>query len=135
MCRYEAAQADWNAVSAQEKIAEYAFAAVKGKPSFHVSFVMDVSPNCDCWGHNDAPIVPNIGILASRDPVALDRACYDLVNAAPVLPGSAAAEGMKAAGASDDHFQLMHHGMDGKLGLAYAESIGLGTQAYELVRS
>jgi uncharacterized Fe-S center protein len=130
-CQYGAAAAGSNSASCQEKIVEYAYAVLKGKPHFHVSFVMDVSPNCDCWGHNDAPIVPNIGILASRDPVALDRACYDLVNAAPILPASAAAD---AGGAADDHFQLMHRGMDGKLGLAYAESIGLGTQDYELVK-
>jgi hypothetical protein len=138
-CQYGAAAAGSNSASCQEKIAEYALAVIKGKPSFHVSFVMDVSPNCDCWGHNDAPIVPNVGILASRDPVALDRACYDLVNSAPVLPMSAAAEGAGGTGpaehgASGDRFQLAHPGMDGKQGLAYAESIGLGTQDYELLR-
>jgi len=131
-CRYGAAVAGSNSVSCQEKIAEYAYAVVAGKPSFHVSFVVDVSPNCDCWGHNDAPIVPNLGMLASADPVALDRACYDLVNAAPVLPGSAASEG--APGGQADVFQSVHGGMDGRLGLAHAESIGLGTQEYELVR-
>jgi uncharacterized protein len=118
-------------VSVQEKIAEYAFAAVKGKPSFYVSFVMDVSPECDCWGHNDAAIVPNIGILASRDPVAIDRAAFDLVNAAPRNLQSEAAKGDRGTG---DLFQAIHPDVDGKLGLAYAESIGLGTQEYELVK-
>jgi len=129
MCRYDAASPTWNAVSAQEKIAEYAYAVVKGKQSFHVSFIMNVSPECDCWGHNDTAIVPDLGILASADPVALDRASFDLVNAAPVLKGSAA-----AAGAAGDVFQAVHPGIDGRLGLAYAESIGLGTEDYELVK-
>ena len=129
MCRYGAAAPNWNAASAQEKIAEYAFAVVKDKPSFHLSFVMDVSPDCDCWDRNDAAIVPDLGILASADPVALDSACYELVNAAPVNKGSAA-EGS----AGKDVFQAVHPGMDGRLGLAYAESIGLGSRAYELIR-
>lgn len=131
MCRYEAAVPTWNAVSVQEKIAEYAYAVVKGKPAFHFSFVMNVSPDCDCWDRNDAAIVPDIGILASADPVAIDRAAFDLVNAAPVVAGSAA-DGKKAGGG--DVFKAIHSGVDGLLGLAYAESIGLGTQEYELIK-
>ena len=61
------------------KIAEYSLAVVKGKPHFHVSFIMNVSPECDCWNHNDAAIVPDLGILASFDPVALDKAGGDIV--------------------------------------------------------
>jgi uncharacterized protein len=76
-------------------------------------------------------MVPDIGILASRDPVAIDRAAFDLVNAAPRNPESAAAKGDGGLG---DLFQAVHPGVDGKLGLAYAESIGLGTQEYELVK-
>jgi uncharacterized Fe-S center protein len=130
MCRYDAAIPTWNAVSAQEKIAEYALAAVKGKPSFHVSFLMNVSPDCDCWGHNDTAIVPDLGIAASFDPVALDRACLDMVSAAPALKGSAL-EGRGAPGL--DKFRILHPAVDGTAGLAYAEQIGLGTQDYELV--
>jgi uncharacterized protein len=129
MCRYDAASPTWNAASAQEKIAEYAYAAVKGKPCFHLNFIMNVSPECDCWGHNDAAIVPDLGILASTDPVALDRASLDLVNAAPSLRG-----GGPAAGDAGDAFVAIHPGIDGRLGLAYAESIGLGTEDYELLR-
>lgn len=70
------------------KIAEYTKAVLKDKPHFHVSFVMNVSPECDCWNHNDAAIIPDLGILASTDPVALDQACADLVNQTPVLHGN-----------------------------------------------
>ena len=62
------------------KIAEYTKAVVDGRPCFHVSLVMDVSPNCDCHGENDVPIVPNVGMFASFDPVALDQACIDAVS-------------------------------------------------------
>ena len=64
------------------KIAEYTQAVLKDKPHFHISFIMNVSPECDCWNHNDAAIIPDLGILASFDPVALDKACADLVIAA-----------------------------------------------------
>ena len=67
------------------KIAEYTQAVLKDKPHFHISFIMNVSPECDCWNHNDAAIIPDLGILASFDPVALDKACADLVIAAPVM--------------------------------------------------
>jgi len=80
VCRYDAAQVQWDAKSMQEKIAEYAFAVVKDKPAFHINFLLDISPNCDCFPNNDMPIVPNIGILASSDPVAIDKASVDLVN-------------------------------------------------------
>ena len=70
------------------KIAEYTWAVVKDKPCFHISLVMDVSPYCDCHGENDVPIVPDVGMFASFDPIALDQACADAVNAQPSMPGS-----------------------------------------------
>ena len=70
------------------KMAEYTAAIAAGKPVFYISLIMDVSPNCDCHGENDAPILPDIGMLASFDPVALDQACVDLCIAADPLPNS-----------------------------------------------
>ena len=55
------------------KIAEYTKAVVDGRPSFHISLAMDISPNCDCHPENDTPIVNDIGMFASFDPVAIDR--------------------------------------------------------------
>ena len=55
------------------KMAEYAQAVCHGRPCFHISLVQDISPNCDCHGENDAPILPDIGMFASFDPVALDQ--------------------------------------------------------------
>ncbi len=78
--------------------------------------------------------MPDLGILASADPVALDRASYDLVNAAPVMKNSIAASGAAAGGHQPDVFRAVHPEVDGRIGLAYAESIGLGTEKYELVR-
>ena len=134
VCPYEAANPVWNQSLeiANEKIAEYAFAAINGKPNFHISFIMDVSPDCDCAGSNDLSLVPNIGIAASFDPVALDRLCVDLVNKAPLIKGSVLddlggyKEGM-------DKFGHLHSGTNWEKWLEYAEKIGLGTQEYELI--
>lgn len=134
MCQYGAAQAllDESAGNAAEKIAEYALAVLQGKQSIHLSFVTDVSPFCDCWSHNDAAIVADIGFAASLDPVALDRACVDLVNEAPVSPGCMLADSDLAPG--DDKFGAVHPKTSWQAGLLYAERIGLGRQSYEIVR-
>ncbi|MDR1645701.1 MAG: DUF362 domain-containing protein [Tannerellaceae bacterium] len=116
------------------KIAEYAQAVLKDKPSFHLSFVMNVSPNCDCWNHNDAAIIPDLGILASFDPVALDQACADLVTEAPALSGSALKEKYPHdCLEGQDKFQLVHPDTHWQAGLAHGEKIGLGTRSYKLI--
>ena len=71
-----------------KKIAEYACAVVHDRPNFHINLVIDVSPYCDCHAENDLPIVPDVGMFASFDPVALDVACADAVNRQPINPGS-----------------------------------------------
>ena len=120
-----------------KKMAEYAQAVCQERPSFHVSLIVDVSPYCDCHAENDAPIVPNIGMLASFDPVALDQACADLVNAAPAVANSVLGEHLAAdaAGcAGHDHFHNTTPESEWKSCLEHAEKIGLGTRAYELVK-
>lgn len=111
------------------KIAEYALAVVEGKPSFHISLVCDVSPNCDCHSENDAPIVPDIGIFASADPVALDVACADAVNRE--APVSASMLGNKKH--TGDHFGDLHPSTDWRAETAHAEKLGLGHTEYELI--
>ncbi len=114
------------------KIAEYAKAVLSGKPSFHISLVTDVSPECDCEGSNDVPVVPDIGMFASFDPVALDQACVDMVNEAPIVPGSAADVEGRHEG-RNDVFKLVHPDTDWEAGLEHAEMLGVGTREYELV--
>lgn len=126
------------------KIAEYAKAVLKDKPSIHISFIMNVSPECDCWGHNDAAIVPDLGIAASLDPVALDQACADLVAKAPVLQTSNALSEKCCCHDHghqdhcheevDDKFKVLHPDTNWQSGLEYGEKIGLGSREYELVR-
>lgn len=119
-----------------KKIAEYAKAVVDGRPQFHIAVITDVSPYCDCHPENDAPIVPNLGIAASFDPVALDRACADLVNAAPVLANSVLADNLMKnpdTCKGHDHFHNTTPVTNWQGCLDHAEKIGLGTQNYELI--
>jgi len=136
VCQYDAARVHWSASSesACKKISEYALAVVKDKPSFHINFIIDVSPNCDCWDMNDYPLVPDIGIAASPDPVALDKACADMVTAAQALPGNAIRHDHKHATLEgEDKFKLAHPDTFWLSGLEHAERIGLGHVGYELV--
>ncbi|MDL2325147.1 DUF362 domain-containing protein [Ruminococcaceae bacterium OttesenSCG-928-A16] len=112
------------------KIAEYTKAVLDGRPHFHISIVNQVSPYCDCHGENDAAVVPDIGIFASFDPVALDKACIDAVNAAPAIPGSILAQSPQT---HHDHFTDIHPATNWSSQISHAEKIGLGTGEYELI--
>ena len=118
------------------KMAEYSQAVCDGRPTFHISLVRDISPNCDCHGENDAPILPDVGIFASFDPVALDQACVDACLHATPMPNSQLSDNL-----ADPHW---HHHHDNFLDsnpnvrwketLEHAEKIGLGTREYELIQ-
>ncbi|MDR2848392.1 MAG: DUF362 domain-containing protein [Bacteroidales bacterium] len=135
VCQYDAAQAvqDSSSETVGFKIAEYTQAILNEKAHFHISLIMDVSPLCDCWGHNDAAIVPNIGMAASFDPVALDKACADMVTHAAANTGTRL-EVPKDNDLHDvDKFHLLHPNTNWRSGLEHAEKMGLGSMKYELV--
>ncbi|NLL95019.1 MAG: DUF362 domain-containing protein [Thermoplasmatales archaeon] len=111
------------------KMAEYAAAAVLGKPNFHVSLIVDVSPLCDCRRGNDAPIIPDVGMLASYDPVALDMACSDLSMEQPVIRGSAG-----DVGGEGDLFTRVQPGSEWYAAIDQGERVGLGTSKYRIIR-
>lgn len=137
LCQYDAAVMgdEESSERMNYKIAEYSLAVVKGKPHFHISFIMNVSPECDCWNHNDAAIVPDLGILASLDPVALDKACADMVTKAPILhSGNRLSDTHHHDLCDCDKFHLMHPNTDWLSGLTHAEKIGLGTLNYEIIQ-
>ena len=133
VCRYGAPTVEWEESSeiVNKKIAEYAYAVMLGKPGLHINVIMNVSPNCDCWPFNDLPIVPDIGMAASKDPVALDVACVQMVNEAPVIKGSVLdVKGVKKG----DKFKAAHPKTDWMTGMDHAQEIKLGRKQYELVR-
>lgn len=117
------------------RMAEYTKAVIQNRPNFHVSLIVDVSPNCDCHAENDAPILPNIGMFASFDPLALDQACVDACLKATPLPNSQLTEAMEKEDFCDhhDHFENTTPNSEYKTCLAHAEKIGLGTREYEIV--
>lgn len=134
-CQRKAIQVQWNQASplAMKKMCEHALGAVKGKEqkNLYMNFITQVSPACDCYDHADAPIVNDIGICAATDPVALDQACADLVNAAPGNPNTALTTGLEPGG---DKFRGVHPEIDWEIQLEHAAKIGMGTRKYTLVR-
>ena len=118
------------------RMAEYAKAVVDGRPQFHISLIMDVSPFCDCHPENDAPILPDLGMLASFDPLALDQACVDLCQAATPIKNSNLGDNMSCADFVDhhDHFKNNRPDSDWKACLEQCEKIGIGSREYELIR-
>ncbi|MCI9263331.1 MAG: DUF362 domain-containing protein [Oscillospiraceae bacterium] len=127
----------WDTVQMlNRKMAEYAKAVVDGRPCFHISLVKDISPNCDCHGENDVPILPDIGMFASLDPVAMDQACADACMEKEPIPGAQLYRRMKAKDFIDhkDHFENCTEGSEWKTCLEHGEKIGLGSREYELVK-
>ena len=118
------------------KMAEYAKAVVDGRPQFHISLVIDVSPYCDCHGDNDMAILPDVGMFASFDPVALDQACVDACLRQQPIPGSLLDDRMHEEGFHDlhDHFRNVTPECEWESCLAHGEKIGLGSRTYELIR-
>ncbi|HMM20445.1 MAG TPA: DUF362 domain-containing protein [Selenomonadales bacterium] len=138
ICRFNAIVAAWDASAdiLNRKMAEYSWAVLNDRPHFHISLVVDVSPNCDCHAENDVPIIPDIGMFASFDPVALDMACADAANRAPVNPGSCLSEQLGTAGRNHsrhDHFSAVHPETNWLSCLEHAEKLGIGTKRYELI--
>ena len=117
------------------RMAEYTKAVIDGRPNFHISLVCDVSPQCDCHSGNDTPIIADVGMFASFDPLALDQACVDACLKQPALPGSQLTDEMAKEDFHDhhDHFDNANPNTEYKTCLAHAEKIGVGSRKYELV--
>lgn len=112
-----------------EKMVEYTVAVLrnKGGKTLYINFITNVSPACDCVPANDAPIVRDIGIVASRDPVAIDQASVDLINAEPALSACCMEENREAG---SDKFRSIYPQVEWPLQLEYAEKLGLGSRTY-----
>ncbi len=134
-CQYDAISIEWDTPMEllQEKIVEYALAVLKNKnrKTGFMNFLTSISPDCDCLPWSDAPMVGDIGVLSSRDPVALDQATIDLINAQPGNPASR----LKKSGLSKkaDKFRAIWN-IDYTIQLKYAEELGLGSRNYKLKR-
>jgi uncharacterized Fe-S center protein len=135
VCPKKAMRIDWHTeiVPFMERLVEYALGAVIGKPgkTAFFNFLTNVTPDCDCVPWSDAPIVPDIGFLASTDPVALDRACLDLVNAQAACPDCKLEHGPDQG---EDKFAALWKWTRGDVTFAHGAAVGLGTPQYELVK-
>ena len=132
VCRHGGLEVNWEVEISTflERMMEYAAAVLSqcSKPCLHVTFVVDVTPACDCMGYSDLPICPDLGVLASFDPVAVDQAGLDLVNRAAPRP-----ELLPGLSPGTDKFHALHGHVQGEYALTYAERLGLGSREYHLV--
>jgi len=135
ICPHRAIVLNWDTDISEfiERMTEYAYGAIKNKQNkcLYINFINRVTPGCDCYGFSDASIVPDIGILASTDPVAIDQAAMDLVNQAVRLSNSVLPETIKPG---EDKFRAIYPYIDSTIQLQYGEKIGLGTRQYSLIR-
>jgi uncharacterized Fe-S center protein len=134
ICSNKAIDVQWNADAAlfQKKMVEYAMAVLRDKKrrSAFLNFLTHISPACDCYGHNDAPIVRDIGVMASTDPVAIEQASVDMVNRQEGVDGSCLTANREAGG---DKFRALYPNVDWTIQLDHAQKIGLGRREYELI--
>ena len=95
----------------------------------YINFLMDITPICDCIPSSDNPIVPDIGILISKDPLAIDKASLDLVDAAPLNKDCACVH-------EDNKFAAMYEGTfnaDPKYQLNAAKKLNVGQFDYKII--
>lgn len=123
MCKFDAVKFDWGAESGhmQKSMAEHAYGVVKDKQQArkccYINVLVDMTHDCDCEAACQEKLIRDIGILASYDPVAIDKATMDL---------TVAANGKSLA-------ELSYAQHDATIQIRHAAQIGMGTMAYELV--
>lgn len=135
ICPHKAIEIQWNESPDlfQKKMVEYAAGALQGKKkkSLFINFLVQISPACDCYPNSDAPIVRDIGIVASTDPVAIDAASCDLVNNEESIPNTAIKKMLKQG---EDKWRALYPTIDWNFQLNHAEKMGLGSRKYTLVK-
>ena len=121
VCRFDAVKYDWNAESGytQKSMAEHAYGIVKAKKGkcMFINVMADMTKDCDCFSVKQEKMIPDLGILASEDPVAADKATLDL---------TAEAHGQTLA-------QMAYKNHDAMIQLQHAAKVGMGSLEYELV--
>jgi uncharacterized Fe-S center protein len=137
ICTDDAIDPNWDLGSiytkeeVQERMIEHSVAAVKGKKdkTVYFNFLMDITPECDCEPWSDVPIVKDLGILASWDPVAVDQASVDLVNKEPGISGTM----LELLEPGADKFHSLN-GVNWTIQLIHGEKMGLGSREYEIIK-
>jgi len=134
-CPTQSVNINWNQTIPVflEKMMEYTLGVLKNKEkkAFFINFITDISPKCDCLSYCESPIINNVGILASTDPVAIDQASADLVNQQKGLSGTVLQTNLAPG---EDKFKGLYPAVDWEHQLGYAQKIGLGTREYKLIK-
>ncbi|MFH2060370.1 MAG: DUF362 domain-containing protein [Pseudomonadota bacterium] len=134
-CPTESVNINWNqdVPVFLEKMIEYTKGVLKNKnkKTFFINFITDIAPKCDCLSYSETPIVNNIGVVASIDPVAIDQASADLVNQAAGIQGTALKTNLAPG---EDKFKGLYPYVDWEYQLDYAQQLGLGTREYNLIK-
>jgi len=123
VCPESAIRHNWDETSSniQKKMIEYAVGTIKALSSrlIYINILTSISPACDCYKGNDEPITADLGYMASLDPIALDRASYDMViNSTPN---------------KSDPFKEVYNYLDPEVQFRHAEKVGLGNGQYNLI--
>ncbi len=134
-CPTDAIKIQWETTSRdmEERMVEFTYGAIKDKKDKcgYINFLMNITPDCDCNPWSDQPVVRDIGILASRDPLAIDQASFDLVNEQQGYENTALKHNLAPG---ENKFKGIHPDTDGGLSqLEYAAEIKLGSRDYELI--
>lgn len=133
-CKYNAIRPKFPRESKklQEKMVEYVMGITnqKNKKIVYINFLIDITPGCDCYSLSNSPIVPDLGILLSNDPVAIDKASVDLVNSAPFSPLWSDTNKTK----SGDKFKVVYKNIDWNSQLDYGQKMGIGNKEYKIIR-
>lgn len=134
-CPTESVNINWNQTVPVflEKMMEYTLGVLQGKKnkSLFINFITDIAPKCDCLSYSESPIVNNVGVLASTDPVAIDQASADLVNQQKALPGTVLETNLNPG---EDKFKGLYPSVDWEHQLDYAQDLGLGLRKYKLIK-
>lgn len=134
VCPVKAPGMDWatDLAALLERMTEYGYGFAKAHENHigYINFLLNITPDCDCASWSDAPIVPDIGFLASTDPVAIDQASYDLVNKQLGLSDSLLSCHCETGA---DKFHVLRPHIDSTIQLRYGEEIGMGNRDYELI--
>ena len=122
VCRFSAIGHDWAVESTilQQRVAEHAYGAIINKPGKvgYINFITAVTKNCDCMSGTQTPLIPDVGVIASKDPVALDAAALALIKQK----------------SGKNLSEMAYPGIDYQVQLEHAEKIGLGYRDFELIQ-
>ncbi len=122
VCPFTAIRIKWNTSAdfLNTKITEYAHAVTSHKKGkmFYVTFINNLTSHCDCMNIHGEHLMPDIGILFSKDIVAIDKASIDLINEK----------------AGKDLFKELFPQIEWERTLSYAQKLGMGSMDYELVK-